>query len=101
MIRVGLYCSVSTDEQALHGGSLKTQKDELKKYAIQHNYEIVDTYVDDGYTATNVTRPQLQRLLKDIKQRIDHDKVRFISQMQGGFKIQKSIHYMNTIKKNT
>lgn len=68
MIRVGLYCRVSTDEQALHGGSLKTQKDELKKYAIQHNYEIVDTYVDDGYTATNVNRPQLQRLLKDIKQ---------------------------------
>ena len=35
-----------------------------------------------------------------MKQIIDRDKVGFIPWMQGGFKIQKSIHHINTIKKN-
>lgn len=68
MERVALYVRVSTDEQALNGDSLRTQKDELTKYAKKMNYNIVDIYEDDGFSATNLNRPALQRLLKDVEQ---------------------------------
>lgn len=67
MIRAALYIRVSTDEQALRGDSIETQKYELKEYALKNNYQIIDYYIDDGYTATNLKRPNLHRLLEDIK----------------------------------
>ena len=67
MIRAALYCRVSTDEQAINGDSIRTQTDALTKYAIKENYEIVGKYIDDGYTGTNLKRPELQRLLADVR----------------------------------
>jgi DNA invertase Pin-like site-specific DNA recombinase len=67
MIKVGLYDRVSHDEQALYGDSLRTQIEALRKYAKEKNYIIVDEYIDDGYTATQLNRPGLQRLLQDIQ----------------------------------
>ena len=67
MQRVALYCRVSTEEQVLNGESLKTQEDALKQYAIKNNYEIVDSYIDKGFSGTNLKRPNLQRLLEDVK----------------------------------
>ena len=37
MIRAGLYIRVSTDEQALHGLSLDSQREALTAYAKEHN----------------------------------------------------------------
>lgn len=72
MIRAGLYCRVSTDEQAENGDSLRTQQDALIQFAKKCNYQIIDTYIDDGYSGTNLKRPQLQRLLADVKsQKLD------------------------------
>ena len=72
MERVALYVRVSTDEQAINGDSLRTQRDELTKYAKKMNYNIVDIYEDDGFSATNLKRPALQRMLVDVRQnRID------------------------------
>lgn len=67
MIKVGLYDRVSSDEQALYGDSLRTQKEALRKYAKEKNYIIVGEYTDDGYTATQLNRPGLQRLLDDVR----------------------------------
>lgn len=67
MIKVGLYGRVSTDEQALHGDSIRTQIEALREYAKKNNYIIVDEYIDDGYTATQLKRPELQRLLQDVR----------------------------------
>lgn len=67
MIRAGIYCRVSTDEQAKNGISLDCQQEALTKYATKMQYLIVDYYVDDGYTGTNLKRPGLQRLLQDVK----------------------------------
>lgn len=66
-VRVVFYVRVSTDEQALYGDSLRTQLDTLSKFAKENNYHVVDTYIDDGYTATNLNRPGLQRLLDDVR----------------------------------
>ena len=62
-----LYGRVSSDEQALYGDSLRTQIDELRKWAKTNNFEILDEYVDGGYTARDLKRPELKRLLEDVK----------------------------------
>lgn len=65
---VALYVRVSTEEQALNGDSLRTQRDELTKYALANNFHIIGIYEDDGFSATNLKRPALQRMLEDVKQ---------------------------------
>lgn len=66
-MRTAIYARVSTDEQALYGDSLRMQLDTLTEFAKKNDYDIVDTYIDDGYTATNLKRPNLQRLLDDVR----------------------------------
>ena len=65
---VALYVRVSTEEQALNGDSLRTQREELTKYALANGFHIYGIYEDDGFSATNLNRPALQRLLKDVEQ---------------------------------
>lgn len=72
MERVALYCRVSTEEQALHGDSIQTQKIALREYTEKNKMKIVDYYIDSGFTATSLKRPDLIRLLEDVKaNRID------------------------------
>ncbi|MDI6118387.1 recombinase family protein [Clostridioides difficile] len=66
--RVALYIRVSTEEQVLHGDSIRTQTEALEQYAKDNNFIIVDKYIDEGYSATNLKRPSLQRMLEDIKE---------------------------------
>ena len=65
---VALYVRVSTEEQAVNGDSLRTQREELTKYALANHLHIYGIYEDDGFSATNLKRPALQRLLKDVEQ---------------------------------
>ena len=65
---VALYIRVSTEEQALNGDSLRTQREELTKYALANGFHIYNIYEDDGFSATNLNRPALQQMLKDVKQ---------------------------------
>lgn len=65
---VALYVRVSTEEQAINGDSLRTQREELTKYALSNGFHIHGIYEDDGFSATNLKRPALERLLKDVEQ---------------------------------
>ena len=67
MENVALYCRVSTQEQNINGDSLRMQQENLIKYAKKHNMNIYDTYIDGGYSATSLNRPELQRLLQDVR----------------------------------
>lgn len=67
MTRAAIYCRVSTDEQAKNGISLQCQKEALTKYANEADYTIVDYYSDEGYSGTSLKRPELQRLLDDVR----------------------------------
>ncbi len=71
MIRCAIYIRVSTEEQAIHGLSIDTQKQELTDYARNNNYEIVDYYIDEGKTARKsiAKRFELQRMLNDVRSR--------------------------------
>jgi len=72
----GLYARVSTERQAeIKDGSLDTQISRLKNYIAYRNshvendekWEIFDVYREEGRSGKDTNRPELQRLLSDIK----------------------------------
>lgn len=64
MCNVG-YVRVSTDEQRKRGYSVDGQKQEIESMAERNEEKIETWYVDDGYSGTNVHRPELKKMLKD------------------------------------
>ncbi|WP_018934499.1 recombinase family protein [Gracilibacillus lacisalsi] len=71
-MKIAAYLRVSTNEQVDHGHSLAEQKERLEAYAKVMGWEKPIYYMDDGYSAGSLKRPQLQKLIKDIEnQKID------------------------------
>lgn len=66
-MRAALYARVSTEEQAKEGFSIDAQLNILSAWAIVKGYQVADRYVDDGYSAKNLNRPAVQRLLEDCR----------------------------------
>ena len=64
---IALYCRVSTDEQAQHGFSIDHQKERLAAFCESQGWKDYEHYVDDGYTGTNLNRPQLTRLIRHVR----------------------------------
>lgn len=69
VLRVGLMCRVSTEEQALHGDSMQAQEESLVTYANENNMKIVNIYRDGGFSARKpvLKRPAMLELLEDVK----------------------------------
>jgi DNA invertase Pin-like site-specific DNA recombinase len=63
--RVALYARVST----LAGQNPEMQLVELREYAARRQWDIVDEYVDHGVSGAKESRPALNRLMADTKQR--------------------------------
>ncbi len=66
-MRCGIYVRVSTDEQRDNGYSIDSQLRMIKEYCDKNQYDIVDVYNDAGHSGKDLMRPDMQRLLKDIK----------------------------------
>lgn len=66
-MRCGIYVRVSTDDQKDNGYSIDSQLRMIKEYCERNNYDIVSTYNDAGYSGKDLMRPEMQRLLQDIK----------------------------------
>jgi DNA invertase Pin-like site-specific DNA recombinase len=64
MKRAALYLRVSTIDQ-----HPETQRIELRQFATQHGYEVVEEYVDHGVSGTKVRRPALDQLLTNAHRR--------------------------------
>lgn len=64
-----IYRRVSTDMQAEKGHSLETQRLRLESYATSQGWTITGDYIDDGYSAKNMDRPQLKKMLNDIEKK--------------------------------
>lgn len=71
-LTVGIYCRVSTQEQAREGYSIGEQEERLKNLCKAKDWIVRDVYVDGGYSGGSMDRPALKRLLADInKKKID------------------------------
>ena len=66
-MRCGVYVRVSTEDQRDNGYSIDSQLRMIKEYCEKNNYDIVDIYNDAGHSGKDLMRPEMQRLLKDIK----------------------------------
>ena len=66
-MRCGIYVRVSTEEQRDNGYSIDPQLRMIKEYCERNEYSIVDVYNYAGYSGKDLMRPEMQRLIKDIK----------------------------------
>ena len=66
-MRCGIYVRVSTDDQRDNGYSIDSQLRMIKEYCEKNDYGIVDVYNDAGHSGKDLMRPEMQRLLADIK----------------------------------
>lgn len=69
-VRVAMYIRVSTEEQAKEGFSIPAQRERLHAFCQSQGWEIVDEYIEEGYSAKDMERPQLKRLLRDVERGI-------------------------------
>lgn len=66
-MRVAGYIRVSTDEQAKEGYSLDAQRDKLINFCKSQDWTLVEIYVEEGKSAKDLNRPELQRMLSDAQ----------------------------------
>ena len=66
-MRCAVYVRVSTDDQRDNGYSIDSQLRMIKEYCEKNDYSIVDVYNDAGHSGKDLMRPEMQRLLADIK----------------------------------
>ena len=65
--KAGLYYRLSKDdERAGESLSIENQKRMLEKYAVEQGFEIVDEYIDDGWSGTMFERPYFKRMMADV-----------------------------------
>lgn len=62
-----IYVRVSTEEQAKKGYSIDGQTQRCKEYAYRMGYEVVKVFVEQGRSAKDLNRPELQSMFKYIK----------------------------------
>ena len=65
-MKVALYARVSTEQQ-IENYSIPLQKERIKAFCISKGWSDITEYVDAGYSGSNLKRPALQQLEKDIK----------------------------------
>lgn len=66
-MNVAIYCRVSTLEQKEHGYSIEEQERKLKQFCEINDWNVADVFVDAGFSGAKRDRPELQRLMNDIK----------------------------------
>ncbi len=62
--RAALYLRVSTVRQAEHDVSIPDQRKQGEAYCASRGYQLVDTFVEAGASATNDRRPEFQRMIE-------------------------------------
>ena len=68
---VGIYIRLSQEDKdkkyESDSESVINQKELLRSYVKNNNFNLCGEYVDDGYSGTNFDRPGFQKMLEDIK----------------------------------
>ena len=68
-MNAGIYIRVSTDEQVREGYSIDAQRRVLNAWAVVKGADQVFEFVDEGYSAKNLNRPGVQRLIQACNRR--------------------------------
>lgn len=68
MAKAALYVRVSTDAQYEEGYSVDAQKEKLEAYCKLKDIDDYDFYVDGGWSGSNIHRPEMERMIEDIKE---------------------------------
>lgn len=63
-LKVAIYCRVGREEQL----AVEKQESEIKKYCKQQGYEVFKSYIDNGFSGNDKTRPSYNLMLEDLKQ---------------------------------
>lgn len=64
----GIYVRLSQEDmRAGESLSIENQKLILTKYVKEQGWNLIDIYVDDGFSGTSFDRPGVQRLLNDAQ----------------------------------
>ncbi len=64
-LRAANYIRLSKEDESAH--SLDTQPDLSRIFIVERGWRLVGTYADPDHTGRNSKRPDLQRLIRDIK----------------------------------
>ncbi|MCL1845353.1 MAG: recombinase family protein [Defluviitaleaceae bacterium] len=63
-----LYLRLSKeDELAGQSESIQNQRDFLTKHVLEQGWNIIDIYIDDGFSGLNFDRPDFKRMISDIE----------------------------------
>ena len=62
-----LYIRVSTEAQAEEGYSIQAQTERLEAYCKAMGWERYRFYTDGGYSGSNLDRPEMTRLIADVR----------------------------------
>ena len=63
-LRAALYLRVSTTRQAEHDVSIPDQRRQGEAWCASRGYQLVETFVEAGASATNDRRPEFQRMIE-------------------------------------
>ncbi len=69
-MNTGIYIRVSTEEQAQKGFSLEAQKEKLTWLAHIKDWNIINVYEDKGISGKDLNRPEIIRMINDIKNKV-------------------------------
>jgi len=68
-LKVALYVRVSSEEQK-QGHNIDSQIAELKQFAAQREWPVVDVYSDEAWSGAALARPALDRLRDDARKKL-------------------------------
>jgi site-specific DNA recombinase len=66
--KTAIYIRVSTDAQREEGYSIEAQTEKLIGYCTAKDYKNHELYIDGGWSGSNIERPELQRLIREVKE---------------------------------
>ncbi|MDO9575793.1 MAG: recombinase family protein [bacterium] len=68
-MKVCLYARVSTEQQE-KDNTIRSQLEQLEEFARKNRYDVVETYIDEGWSGEVLARPGLDRLRDDANKGI-------------------------------
>jgi site-specific DNA recombinase len=96
-MKTALYARVSTEEQSKEGYSLAAQLEKMRAFCFSQGWTIYKEYVEEGRSAKDMERPQLQALLADVQ----HFDVVLVYKLD---RLSRNVgdinHLLNTFEKN-